>query len=281
MIVNKEEYLSNIKCAADFIQSKIKETGMSIPEICIVLGSGLAPLTQMCDIKLEIPYADIPSFPVSTAPGHDGKLLIGDLSGKTVFLMSGRFHYYEGYDYEICTFYVRVMSTLGIKTLVLTNAAGGLGDDMKPTDLMLIEDHISFFCESPLRGPNLDEYGVRFPDVSCVYDKEYAAIMSEVANDLNIKLCKGIYCYTKGPQYETPAEIRMLKTLGVGAVGMSTVPEAIVATHCGIRTVAVSCITNMAAGLLPQKLTHEEVIINAGKASNNSCNLVKGFIERL
>lgn len=281
MIENKELYLKNISSASSYIQNKLNSEGIITPNICVVLGSGLAPLTKMCNVKLEIPYSDIPCFPVSTAPGHDGKLLVGELSGKMVFLMSGRFHYYEGYDYEICTFYVRVMANLKIETLVLTNAAGGLGSDMKPTDLMLIEDHISFFCESPLRGPNLDEYGVRFPDVSNVYDDEYEKIMCEVANDLNIKLCKGVYCYTKGPQYETPAEIRMLKTLGVGAVGMSTVPEAIVATHCGIRTVAVSCITNMAAGILPQKLTHEEVIENAGKASDNSCNLVKGFIERL
>lgn len=281
MIVNKEEYISDINKASEYIKGKISDLKLNIPEICIVLGSGLSPLASMCSVDLEIPYKDIPCFPISTAPGHDGKLIIGKLSGKVVFLMSGRFHYYEGYDYEICTFYVRVMANLNVKTLLLTNAAGGLGEDMKPTDLMLIEDHISFFCESPLRGPNLDEYGVRFPDVSEVYDRNLANIMIKCAEELNIKLCKGVYCYTKGPQYETPAEIRMLKTLGVGAVGMSTVPEAIVATHCGIKVVAVSCITNMAAGILPNKLTHEEVIENAGKASNNSCNLVKSFIAKI
>lgn len=281
MIIDKNEYISKVKTASEYISTALRRSDLAVPEICIVLGSGLAPLASMCEVKLEIPYEQIPNFPLSTAPGHQGKLIVGMLSGKVVFMMSGRFHYYEGYDYEICTFYVRVMSCLGVSKLVLTNAAGGLNRNMNPTELMIIEDHISFFCESPLRGANLEEFGVRFPDQSSVYDSEFINMMLESGKELGIKLHRGVYCYTKGPQYETPSEIKMLNALGVSAVGMSTVPEAIVASHCGMRVVAVSCITNMAAGMLPVKLSEEEVIVNAGKASENSCNLVKNFIAKL
>lgn len=279
MITNKKDFLDAALKAASYIKSKIESS--VIPETCIVLGSGLAPLASMCDVNTEIAYADIPGFPVSTVPGHEGKLIIGTLEGKNVFLMSGRFHYYEGYDTSVCTFYVRVMSLLGVKTLFLTNAAGGILEGMEPAQLMAIEDHISFFCDSPLRGPNLDEFGVRFPDQSSVYDKEYLSLLDDCAKELGITLHRGVYAYTKGPQYETPAEIRVLKMLGAGAVGMSTVPEAIIAVHSGIRVVAVSCVTNMAAGISKNALTHAEVIENANKASNDSCSLVKKFISKL
>lgn len=278
MIDNKEAYSDRIHSAAAYIRSRIEDV---IPEICIVLGSGLAPLAGDCNVETTIPYSDIPGFPVSTVPGHEGKLIIGELEGKRVFMMSGRFHYYEGYDTSVCTLYVRVMAVLGVKTLVLTNAAGGLGDGMGPAELMAIEDHISFFCDSPLRGANLDEFGPRFPDQSCIYDREYLEVLERTASEAGIKLHKGIYAYTRGPQYETPSEIRALKLMGASAVGMSTVPEAIIASHSGLRVVAVSCITNLAAGISKMPLSHEEVMENAGKASASSCELVKRFIAAL
>lgn len=279
MITSVSDYMQSVNSAADYISSKLTD-GVR-PEICIVLGSGLAPLVSMCEDTMSIPYSDIPGFPVSTVPGHEGRLIIGTLSGKKVYMMSGRFHYYEGYDTSICTLYVRVMKLLGVKTLVLTNAAGGINEDMQPAELMAIQDHLSFFCESPLRGANLDEFGVRFPDQSAVYDPEYLDILDQCAEELDITLHRGVYIYCKGPQYESPSEIQVFKAMGASAVGMSTVPEAIVATHCGIRTVAVSCITNLAAGISPVALSHAEVMENAAKASDNSCNLVKTFISKI
>ena len=279
MIDNVAEYMKSVDSSAEYIRTVLNNE--VVPEICIVLGSGLAPLASMCEDVVSIPYGDIPGFPVSTVPGHEGRLIIGTLEGKKVFMMSGRFHYYEGYDTSVCTLYVRVMAKLGVKTLVLTNAAGGILEDMEPADLMAISDHLSFNCESPLRGANLDEFGVRFPDMSCVYDRGYLAVLDECARELGINLHSGIYVYTKGPQYETPAEIQVYKSMGAGAVGMSTVPEAIVAAHCGMKVAAVSCVTNLAAGISPNPLTHEEVMVNAAKASDNSCNLVKAFISKI
>jgi len=279
MITDVNSYMEAVNNAASFIKTKINDS--ELPRICIVLGSGLSPLASMAKEIVSIPYSDIPGFPVSTAPGHEGKLIIAELEGKKVYMMSGRFHYYEGYDTSICTLYVRVMSKLGVDTLFLTNAAGGIGEEMNPAELMVITDHISFFCDSPLRGSNLDEFGVRFPDQTHVYDPEYSAKLIEIAEENNITVHEGIYAYCKGPQYESPAEIQALKMWGASAVGMSTVPEAIVAAHCGIKVAAVSCITNLAAGISPNKLTHEEVLVNASKASDNSCNLVKLFIKSL
>lgn len=276
MISDAGMYMDKVREAAAFLEEKVT----SFPKIAIVLGSGLAPLADMCEKETEIPYKDIPGFPVSTAPGHDGKMIFGRLSGKNVVMMAGRFHYYEGYDLSLCTFYVRVLSYLKVETLYLTNAAGGIGDGMEPSDLMVITDHISLFCDSALRGANLPEFGVRFPDQSSVYDQEYIELLSSCAKDLGIRLHKGVYAYTKGPQYETPADIRALKILGAHAVGMSTVPEAQAASHCGLRIAAVSCISNLAAGISKNPLTHEEVLENAGKASASSCALVKEFISR-
>ncbi|MCR5528528.1 MAG: purine-nucleoside phosphorylase [Saccharofermentans sp.] len=271
--------MNSVRSAADYIKGFLP-ADKEVPSVCIVLGSGLAPLASECEDCISIPYADIPGFPVSTVPGHEGRLIIGTLEGKRVFMMSGRFHYYEGYDTSVCTLYVRVMSKLGVKLLFLTNAAGGLLDEMKPSDLMVIEDHLSFNCDSPLRGPNLDEFGVRFPDQSFIYDKACVELLLETSRELGITLHKGIYSYSKGPQYESPAEIRALKMLGVGAVGMSTVPEAIVAAHCGIKVAAVSCISNLAAGISKTALTHEEVMENANKSSRSNCDLVKNFIKK-
>lgn len=279
MITNAADYLKKVDGACDYIRQNLG--GCEVPKICIVLGSGLGPLADLCDESGEIDYADIPGFPASTAPGHAGKLIIGELSGKLVFMMKGRFHYYEGYEPEDITFYVRVMGRLGVKTLVLTNAAGGIGEDFVPPEFISIEDHISFLAAPVLRGPNIDEFGPRFPDQSYVYDREYLDLMASCADKLGIRIRRGIYAYTKGPQYETPAEIRALRSLGAICVGMSTVPEAIVASHMGMRVAALSCVTNMAAGITTAKLSGEEVIEVAGQASERMCSLITNFIKEL
>ena len=271
------DYSSKIKQAADYISGIVSD----IPDTCLVLGSGLGPLTERAEVLDSIPYAQIPYFPKTTVVGHEGILLIAELSGKKTFIMKGRFHYYEGYSTQDATFYVRVMAKLGVKYLIMTNAAGGINTSMKPSELMVITDHISLFCDSPLRGPNLDEFGVRFPDQTHVYDPQLMDTILTCAKELCIPLHQGVYAYTRGPQYETPAEIRALRTLGADAVGMSTVAEAIVASHSCMRVLAVSCITNYAAGISGQPLSHDEVMQNANASSRNSIALMEKFFSMI
>ena len=279
MITDTKEFIKRVDGAADHIRSVLSER--SLPAVCIVLGSGLGPLSEMAEDAIEIPYKDIPGFPVSTAPGHKGSLIAGNLSGKPVFMMNGRFHYYEGYPMETVTFYVRVMGRLGVKVLLLTNASGGINLEMKVPELVAITDHLSFNAEPVLRGPNIEEFGTRFPDQCHVYDPELTDTLVNSARELNIRISRGVYAYTKGPQYETPAEIRALRIMGADCVGMSTVPEAIAASHMGIRVAAMSCITNMAAGISGNPLSEKEVLDNAALASENSCALVKEFVNRI
>ena len=279
MITDITEFIKRVDGAADYIRSAL--SNRTLPSVCIVLGSGLGPLSKMAEDAMEIPYKDIPGFPVSTAPGHKGSLIVGNLSGKPVFMMNGRFHYYEGYPMETVTFYVRVMGRLGVKVLLLTNASGGINLEMKVPELVAITDHLSFNAEPVLRGPNIDEFGTRFPDQCHVYDPELTDTLVNSARDLNIRISRGVYAYTKGPQYETPAEIRALRIMGADCVGMSTVPEAIAASHMGIRVAAMSCITNMAAGISGNPLSEKEVLDNAALASDNSCALVKEFVRRI
>ena len=279
MITDITEFIKRVDGAADYIRSAL--SNRTLPSVCIVLGSGLGPLSKMAEDAMEIPYKDIPGFPVSTAPGHKGSLIVGNLSGKPVFMMNGRFHYYEGYPMETVTFYVRVMGRLGVKVLLLTNASGGINLEMKVPELVAITDHLSFNAEPVLRGPNIDEFGTRFPDQCHVYDPELTDTLVNSARDLNIRISRGVYAYTKGPQYETPAEIRALRIMGADCVGMSTVPEAIAASHMGIRVAAMSCITNMAAGISGNPLSEQEVLDNAALASENSCALVKEFVRRI
>ena len=279
MITDIAEFIKRVDGAADYIRSVLSDR--TLPSVCIVLGSGLGPLSEMAEDAIEIPYKDIPGFPVSTAPGHKGSLIVGKLSGKPVFMMNGRFHYYEGYPMETVTFYVRVMGRLGVKILLLTNASGGINLEMKVPELVAITDHISFNAEPVLRGPNIAEFGTRFPDQCHVYDPELTDTLVNSARDLNIRISRGVYAYTKGPQYETPAEIRVLRVMGADCVGMSTVPEAIAASHMGIRVAAMSCITNMAAGISGNPLSEKEVLENASMASENSCALVKEFVNRI
>ena len=221
----------------------------------------------------------MPNFPISTVEGHEGRLVIGTLQGKTVVAMQGRFHYYEGYKMEEVTFPIRVMKLLGVKTLIVTNAAGAVNTSFKPGDLMIITDHINLSGNNPLIGKNLDLFGPRFPDMSNAYNKELRKIAKNVANSINIDIKEGVYAMMSGPTYETPAEIKMIRTLGGDAVGMSTVPEVIVANHCGMKVVGISCITNMAAGILEQPLNHEEVIETSNQVKNNFIKLMETLVN--
>ena len=264
--------------SAKFIKERI---GEKKPKIAIILGSGLGVLSNDITDKVIISYKDIPGFPVSTVEGHAGELIIGTLGNKEIVAMNGRFHYYEGYDLKETTFPERVFKLLGIETLILTNAAGGVNKNYNAGDFMVINDYLSFFADSVLRGPNLTEFGDRFPDMSKTFDKDLSKKLERVIEKNTGVVREGVYAYMKGPTFETPAEIRALRTLGADAVGMSTVPEAIIAHHCGIKNVAVSCITNMAAGVLDEVLSYDDVKNTAEKVKVQFKQIIKEFIEEL
>lgn len=267
---------TKINEAANYIQSVFNRP----IDIAIVLGSGLGPLANEIENPISIDYQDIPHYPVSTLAGHDGKLIIGTLEGKTVVAMKGRFHHYEGHDMDIVTLPIRVFKKLGIENLVLTNACGGIREDLNPGQIMVIKDHIGLFCPSPLRGPNLEEFGPRFKDMTEVYSKRLGTLAHAIADENNISLKDGVYAFFKGPMYESPAEIMAYKALGADTVGMSTVPEAIVARHSGMTTLGISLITNKAAGLGASELNHQEVVEAANKAEKDLVTLVKGIIKK-
>ena len=268
--------------SAGFIRSRTRHR----PTIGLVLGSGLNELAKQIEEADIIPYAEIPHFPVSTVPGHAGRLVVGRLAGAVVCAMQGRFHYYEGYSMQEITLPMRVMQRLGVRTLILTNAAGGINPAFQAGDIMLIEDHINFVGmagHSPLRGPNLDEFGPRFPAVNRTYTRRLRDLANQVAAAQGIQLQHGVYTVLAGPNFESPAEIRMLQRLGADAVGMSTVPEAIVAHHAGMEVLAISTITNVAIGELDasSEPTHEEVI-DAGKIIvPKLTRLLIGLLEQL
>lgn len=257
----------------------VREVTNFTPEIGIVLGSGLGDFARLVDRKAEVSYASLPGFPVSTVAGHAGKLIFGYVRAVPVVVMQGRVHYYEGYSMNEVVAPIRLMGLLGAKKLLLTNAAGGVNTSFTPGDLMLITDHISAFVPSPLRGENPQELGPRFPDMSRVYDEEMGRAVLEAGEKLGESLQQGVYLQWQGPNYETPAEIRMFHTLGADAVGMSTVCEAIAARHMGLRVCAVSCITNMACGILPQPLSHEEVQQTADRVKDKFQALVLESLE--
>ena len=263
--------------AKAYIEKHTKVT----PTIGIILGSGLGPFADTLEDAVHIPYDEIPHFAKSAAVGHANELVIGTIAGKTVVAMKGRFHYYEGFTLDQVTFPVRVMKALGMEKMIVTNACGAVNTDFSPGDLMLITDHINLTANNPLMGPNNDELGVRFLDVSEVYSKQLRSVVSDVAKDQNVTLQEGVYAWWTGPTYETPAEIRMIRTLGADAVGMSTVPEALIARHAGIETVGISCLTNMACGILDQPLNHEEVIETAERVKSTFLKLVTEVIARL
>ena len=250
------------------------------PEIGIVLGSGLGDLADEYN-EISIPYSEIEGFPTSTVQGHKGQLVFATINGKKIMMMQGRFHYYEGHSMQTVTYPIKIMKKLGVKTVILTNAAGGVNVYFKPSDLMLITDHINFMGANPLIGPNDDTLGVRFPDMSEVYTKSLRELARTCAKQLGIDLQEGVYIALTGPTYETPAEVRMLKILGADACGMSTVPEAIIANHAGIEVLGISCITNMAAGISNTALNHQEVVEQANKIKINFKNLILSIIQNI
>ena len=278
MNFSAEEYTRQVQEAAAYIKEKL---GGRAPEIAITLGSGLGDLADHLVDAVQIPYGEIPHFPVSTVAGHKGQFVVGKLEGREVLCMQGRFHYYEGYTMEQVTFPIRVMKLLGISTLIVTNAAGGINTGFRPGNLMLIEDHLNLTGENPLIGENLEVFGDRFFDMTVAYDAEYRALAEQLAAELNIPLQKGVYAWLTGPNYETPAEIRYLRAIGADAVGMSTVPEVLVARHSGLRVCGISCITNLAAGMGDGLLSHEEVKETADRVKVDFIRLVTALTGRM
>ena len=264
--------------SADFLRSRLD--GFA-PEALLVLGSGLGFLGDAVEDPVAVPYGEIPHFKHSTAPGHKGRLVFGVLRGRRVAVMQGRLHHYEGYSYQEVAYAVRVARLLGARTLVVTNAAGCVNTAWSAGDLMLITDHVKIFMESPLRGPNLDQFGPRFPDASHLYTPRLQTLAREKAEALGVPLRQGVYMYFPGPQYETPAEVRLARTLGADAVGMSTAPEVIVAGHAGMEVLGLTLLSNMAAGILDQPLSEEEVLTAAEAAKGKFSALVLACLEEL
>ncbi len=269
--------LRNIQQAAEHLDHTLVTT----PKAVVVLGSGLGDYADDMEQAQRIPYEDIPGFASSSVPGHKGQLVVGVLHGLPVAVMQGRLHYYEGYDQNVITVPIRALRLLGAQVLVLTNAAGGVNPDYSPGDLMLIEDHINLSGASPLRGENIEMLGPRFPDMTQAYDDGLKQMMRKSAKKGGIDLKSGIYAMFAGPQFETPAEIRFARIIGADAVGMSTVPEVIAARHGGMRICAVSCITNMAAGILDKPLSHQEVLQTGRQVKDKFSTLINGFLALL
>lgn len=266
-----------INNTADFIKQKI---GNFKPQIAIVLGSGLGELgDEYCDIAIN--YADIDGFEASTVSGHKGRLVFAEIEGKKVVMMQGRFHFYEGHSIQKIVFPIKVMKKLGVETIILTNAAGGVNPAFNPSDLMIITDHINFMGANPLVGPNDDSMGERFPDMSEVYTPEYIELVKRIGESIGVDLQEGVYMALSGPSYETPAEVKMARVIGADAVGMSTVPEAIVAAWAGMKVIGLSCICNSAAGVSTVGLSHEDVIRAANTAKDRFKKLIKEVIKKL
>ena len=267
--------INSIYEASDFILSLYDKP----IDLAIILGSGLGELADSIENPLIIPYEKIPHFPISTIEGHQGILYNGSLEGKTILAMKGRVHYYEGYSMEEITFPVRVFKSLGISQIILTNACGGIRDDLDAGSIVFLEDHCSLFCPSPLRGPNLNEFGPRFKDMSEVYSKRLLNIAYQASKNIDVPVSSGIYGYYPGPMFETPADIRAYKVLGCDLAGMSTVPEAIIARHSDMEILGISLVTNKAAGLSDSPLSHQDVQNAAGKASVSLQKLVREIIK--
>lgn len=270
--------LEQINSAAHYIKEIIKD---KIPTIGLILGSGLGVMADNLNEKIIIDYHHIPHFPISTVAGHAGRLVIGELSGKIIIAMQGRFHYYEGHHISTLAFPVRVMKQLGVNTLIVTAASGGINPSFKAGDIMLITDHLNIAFTNPLIGQNDDAFGTRFPDTSNVYTPRLQAIARQVAKEKNIRLAEGTYLFTSGPTFETPAEVRMMKTLGADVCGMSTFPEALTAAHAGIDVLGFTYIANMAAGISPEPLSHEEVLATMDIVKDDFLALLYGSIEKM
>ena len=252
-----------------------------VPDALMILGSGLGNFAESIENPIVIPYKEIPNFLVSTVPGHVGQLVIGKIGDKYVAVMQGRFHYYEGYPLDKITFPVKTFAKMGTKTFIATNAAGIVNEDFNPTDLMVLTDHINLMFNNPLIGKNNDDLGPRFPDLTEVYTKGLRELALSVAARLGIPLRQGVYAAMSGPCYETPAEVRMVRTLGGDAVGMSTVPETIVAHYCGMQCLGISCLTNYGAGITDKKLDHEEVLTNSKIANDYFCKLLYNVVVEM
>lgn len=269
--------LEKINQTADYLRSKVAD----MPEIAIILGTGLGSLVDHITDKLYIPYKEIPNFPISTVEGHSGNLIFGKLGGKRVMAMQGRFHYYEGYNMKEVTFPVRVMQVLGVKNLLVSNAAGGMNKEFKVGDVMIITDHINLFPENPLRGKNYEEWGPRFPAMTEAYSKKLVAIADKIGEEQGLRLMHGVYVGTPGPTFETPAEYEYFRVIGGDAVGMSTVPEVIVANHGGMTVFGLSVITDLGGKDITDVPSHEEVQLAAVKAQPTVVALMKTLVERL
>ncbi len=276
-MISEKEYTQKLSEARSYLNEKVN----ILPEMGIILGSGLGGFVQVMEDKISIPYRDIPNFPVSTVEGHKGELVFGKVQGRPIVVMQGRFHYYEGYNMQEVTFPVRVMQVLGVTGLIVTNAAGGINSTYRPGDLILIKDHINMMGDNPLKGANLSNLGPRFPDLSEGYDLEWRQKALPIAQEMGITPQEGIYAAMSGPSYESPAEIRFLRTIGADLVGMSTVPEVIVANHGGMRVLGISCVTNMAAGILPQRLSHAEVMETAERIEKQFVRFVQALVRAL
>ncbi|MFB3776737.1 MAG: purine-nucleoside phosphorylase [Bryobacteraceae bacterium] len=266
-----------IDAAAEFLRARV----VSRPKVAVVLGSGLGGFAQELEGRIEIPYSEIPGWPPSTAVGHAGRLVAGKLAALDVAVLSGRAHLYEGYTAAQAAFGVRVLGKLGVRGFVLTCAAGGINLAFRRGGLVLISDHINLQGDNPLAGPNDESLGPRFPDMSEAYSERFRAIARKVAAKLGISLPEGVYVAVRGPSFETPAEIRAFRTMGADLVGMSTIPEVIAANHMGIPVLAVSCVTNMAAGLQPEKLSHEEVLEAGATVRDTLVRFLKALLPRL
>jgi purine-nucleoside phosphorylase len=270
-------YFDQVQAAAKALTTRLG----TVPRIAVVLGSGLGAFGESLADATTIPYGEIPNWPASKVVGHAGKLVAGTCRGHRVLTLSGRAHFYEGHPMETVTFAMRVLGQLAVRTVIVTNAAGGINTSFAQGALMLMDDHINLLGTNPLIGPNDDRFGRRFPDMSEIYSKRLRTLAVEAALASNLTLEHGVYIAVTGPSYETPAEIRAFRTLGADAVGMSTVPETIVARHMGMEVLGISCISNMAAGVLPQLLTEEEVIETTGRVRGSFIALLEGVIERL
>lgn len=270
-----ETVVEKLQTAASFIKSKITD----IPNIGIVLGSGLGDFADSLEDKVEIPYSEIPGFHQTTVLGHAGKLVVGKIEGVNVAVMQGRIHAYEGHSMEEVVHPDRVLGMMGVKTLVLTNAAGGVNANYHPGQLILIKDHINFTGKNPLIGPNLDELGTRFPDMSFAWDPNLREIAKKAASDIGYDLQEGVYVGVLGPTYETPSEVRMFGMLGGDMVGMSTVAENIAAVHMGMKVMGISCVTNMAAGIEKGELKHEDIKDQAAQVMTKFCDILKSVVK--
>jgi len=271
------DYVSQVESAASYLRDRLGEA----PDAAMVLGSGLGDFADGLGEATAIAYGEIPHWPASTVVGHAGRLVAGTSEGRRVLALAGRVHFYEGHSMRTVTFGMRVLATLGVKTLILTNAAGGINTSFSKGALMLITDHINLMGTNPLVGPNEDRFGLRFPDMSDVYSLRLRALAAAAAQAAAVPVEQGVYVAVHGPSYETPAEIRAFRTMGADAVGMSTVPEAIVARHMGVEVLGISCITNMAAGVLPQPLVHDEVMETARRVRSQFIALLNGILHAL